>query len=266
MENTEKKSLVPLYLTVFLVVMIVERLGKFTFHIGPAAITIFPFLIGMLVMCVLTLSKKISFITTEFCPLAEKWIIYGTSLYLARVGINAGAEIMELIKAGPALLLQEFGNIGTMVFAFPLALFWGLRRESIGMTFSIAREQGVAIISSRYDGLGGPEGRGVMVTYVVGYLVGTLTMSVLPSLLAALTPLHPYSLAMACGVGSASMMAAGVATLTDLFPTMADSITSYAATSQTLSACDGTLMAVIIVLPLMEFLYKKMQPVLERKR
>ena len=49
----------------------------------------------------------------------------------------------------------------------PFALLLGLRRESIGATFSIAREPNIAIISDMY-GLDTPEGRGVMGVYVAG--------------------------------------------------------------------------------------------------
>lgn len=265
MNEQTKKTQVLFYVTILAVVLITERIGKFTIPLGNvASITVFPFLMGMIIIFICTLIKPITFVNVEFNDTAEKWLQYGLAIYLARVGINAGSQIVEVLTAGPALLLQEFGNLGTVVFAFPLALFWGFKRESIGMTFSICREQGVAIIASRYNGLGGPEGRGVMVTYIMIHFIGTLTLSFLPGLMANLTPLHPYALAMACGVGAAAPQAAGLATLVDMFPDMADALTGYAVTSQTLSACDGTLMAVLITLPLMEVAYKKLEPLLDK--
>ena len=92
----------------------------------------------------------------------------------------------EIIAAGPALLLQEIGNLGTILIAFPLGL-WVLKmgRELIGATFSIAREPNIAIIADRY-GLKSPEGAGVMGVYVVGTLFGTLIFTITASLLASM--------------------------------------------------------------------------------
>lgn len=67
------------------------------------------------------------------------------------------------------------------------------------MTHSIGREPNIAFIADKC-GMNSPEGRGVMITYVVGTLFGSIFLGALASLLATGTPLHPLSLAMACGV------------------------------------------------------------------
>jgi len=77
------------------------------------------------------------------------------------------------------------------------------------------------------------------------------------SFLAAYTPLHPYSLAMAAGVGSASMMTAAVGSLVAMFPDMTEMITAFGATSNMLSGLDGLYMSLWLALPLSEWLYKK---------
>lgn len=58
------------------------------------------------------------------------------------------------------------------------------------MTHSICREPNVGYIAQKY-GLNSPEGRGVMTTYVVGTLVGTIFMGVMASFLATINILHP---------------------------------------------------------------------------
>lgn len=55
-----------------------------------------------------------------------------------------------MIQAGPALLLQEIGNPGTIFFALPLALLLSLKREAIGATHSINRETNLALITDMY--------------------------------------------------------------------------------------------------------------------
>lgn len=81
----------------------------------------------------------------------------------------------------------------------------------------------------------------------------------LASLLASYTPLHPYSLAMASGVGSASMMTASVGALSTLYPDMAETLAAFGASSNMLSGLDGVYMSIWISLPLSEWLYKKLQ-------
>src|SRR3712207_1064534 len=79
------------------------------------------------------------------------------------------------------------------------------------------------------------------------------------SLLASYTPLHPYSLAMASGVGSASMMTASVGALSTLYPDMTETLTAFGATSNMLSGLDGVYLSIWVSLPLAEWLYKKLQ-------
>lgn len=90
--------------------------------------------------------------------------------------------INDIIMAGPALILQNFGNLGTIVFALPVALLLGFKRECIGMSPLRGREPNVALISERY-GSDGPEFRGVMVVYVVGTVFGTIFMGAIASFL-----------------------------------------------------------------------------------
>jgi hypothetical protein len=63
---------------------------------------------------------------------------------------------------------------------------------------------------------------------------------------------------MASGVGSASMMTAGVGSLIVMYPEMEEMITAFGATSNMLSGLDGLYMSIWISLPLTEWIYKKM--------
>ena len=58
------------------------------------------------------------------------------------------------------------------------------------------------------------------------------------------------------------MMAASSASLTAMFPEIADQITAYAGMSNVLSNADGILMTVLLGMPLCNFLYKKLWPVI----
>jgi len=72
---------------------------------------------------------------------------------------------------------------------------------------------------------------------------------------------------MACGVGSGSMMTAASASLSAMVPKgMEQTILSYAATSNMMSSITGIIFLVFVSLPLTNFLYDKLEPVLGRKK
>ena len=62
---------------------------------------------------------------------------------------------------------------------------------------------------------------------------------------------------MASGVGSGSMMTAGVGSLAAMFPEMEEMITAFGVASNMLSGLDGLYMSLWVALPLSEWLYKK---------
>src|SRR3712207_9240980 len=78
-----------------------------------------------------------------------------------------------------------------------------------------------------------------MGVYICGTVFGTVFFGLIATFCAAYTPLHPYSLAMASGVGSASMMTAAVGSLSAMFPNMQETLTAFGAASNMLSGLDG---------------------------
>ncbi len=48
----------------------------------------------------------------------------------------AGANLSKLVAVGPTLILQEFGNLGTIFISLPIALLLGLKKEAIGCALS----------------------------------------------------------------------------------------------------------------------------------
>lgn len=255
----------PMHVTVLVIIIVSESIGTIQIPLGPGNIMFLPMLYAMALGLIAYLAKPIKFIGKHSEKAAGSVVVLGISIFMAKIGITSGAAIGDVVAAGPALILQEFGNLGTIVIALPLALILGFKREAIGMTHSIAREPNVGLIASEY-GLDSPEGRGVMITYIVGTLIGTIFMGLMASVLASFTPLHPFALAMATGVGSGSMMAAASAALVAAFPDMATQITAYAATSNVLSTADGVFMTILIGLPMCNFLYRKLEPILGRNK
>ena len=255
----------PLHLTVLAITLIFEYINTITIPTPLGNILLLPMLFAMVAGLIIYLIKPIKWVKDEASNVSDTFVVVGISVFLAKVSITSGIELPKIFAAGPALILQEFGNLGTIILALPFALLFGFKREAIGMTNSIGREPNVGLIASKY-GLNSPEGRGVMTTYIDGTLVGTIFMGVMANFLGVSGILHPYALAMACGVGSGSMMAASSASLAASFPEMADQITAYAATSNVLSTADGIIMTVFLGLPMCEWLYKKLSPIIGKDR
>ena len=254
----------PLHLVVLGIVVVVEAINTIIIPTPIGNVLILPMLIAMVLGLVVYLIKPIKFVKEEQSSIASKVVVMGISLFLAKVAVTSGSQIKAVITASPALILQEFGNLGTIIIALPIALLLGFKREAVGMTHSIGREPNIGLIASKY-GLDSSEGRGVMTTYITGTLIGTIFMGLMASVLGSSGILHPYALAMACGIGSGSMMASSSAALVAAFPDMAEQITAYAGTSNVLSNADGIIMTIFIGLPLCNYLYSKLSPIIGKK-
>lgn len=246
-----------LHIIALAVVLVAELIGKHTFDIGIGTIVLLPMLFA-LVIGILTTPKFLNVAKKEEMSYAGRLISITLMLLMAKYGTTIGPTIDTVIKSSPALILQEFGNLGTVFLGVPLGIFLGLNREVIGGAHSISREPNVALIAEKY-GLDSPEGEGVLGVYIVGTVFGTIFMGIIASILATSTPLHPLSLAMASGVGSASMMTASVGSLVELFPDMADKITAFGAASNLLSGLDGVYMSVFLAIPLAEKIYASLK-------
>ncbi len=252
---SEEKRYLKLHLIVLVLVVLAELIGTKKYQLGPGTLVLLPMLYALL-LGMLTGPKFLKIVDLEDMKAAEPLITVSVLLLMAKYGTNIGPTLPLIIKSGPALILQEFGNLGTVLLGLPFALLLGLRREAVGATFSIAREPNIAIISDMY-GLDSAEGRGVMGVYIAGTVFGSIFFGLFAGFAATSLPLHPYALAMASGVGSASMMSAAVGALTEIFPAMAEEITALGAASNLASGADGVYMSIFMALPMCEWMYRK---------
>lgn len=246
---------VKLHLLVLVLVIIAEFIGVINIPIGIGTIVLLPMLFA-LIFGILITPKFLNIAKEKEMEDAGGLIGLTLMLLMAKYGTNIGPTLPKILAASPALILQEFGNLGTVLLGVPIAVFLGLKREAIGGAHSVAREPNVALIGDRY-GLDSQEGQGVLGVYIVGTVFGTVFIGLMATILAANTPLHPYSLAMASGVGSASMMTAGVGSLVAMYPEMEEMLTAFGASSNMLSGLDGLYMSLWLALPLSEWLYRR---------
>ena len=244
-----------------LVIMVIaELIGTMKITVNGArgngiSFSLIPMLFAIVIGIVLGGMKKIKKETMEA---ASPYIGICVMFLIVKLSCSIGPQWKSIVAAGPALILQEFGNLGTILFSMPLAvLVFRMGRASIGAAFSISREPSIAIVGEKY-GLDSPEGSGVMGAYVTGTVIGTVFYGILASIFVGIKLFHPFALAMAAGMGSASMLTAALAPLVEAFPDMEEQIRAFAATSNTLTNADGLYMSLLIGLPLTEWLYRKL--------
>ena len=114
------------------------------------------------------------------------------------------------VLAGPALIFQEIGNLGTIVRAG----FAGNQRKPVDLC---GRRHGGNHLLWIHD----HDGR------VSGIF-------------------HPYALGMASGVGAGILMASATASLALVYPEMASELSALASTSETISGITGIYVAIFV--------------------
>lgn len=256
-----------LHLAVLLIVIVSETIGVLSLPIGIAKVILLPmlyaFAIGIL------LNPNIMHATAKvFTPKVQKvsgaMITVAIAPFVARFGTTVGPAIDQIVAVGPSLVLQEIGNLGTILLAFPVAVFLlRMGRETVGAVYSIDREPNLALIAEKY-GLNSPEGAGVMGVYATGTLIGTFIFAIIPPIIHSFGIFDIRALAMACGVGSGSMLAACTGGLTTAIPEQKDLIMALAAASNILTYATGLYMSMFVALPLTEWMFRKCRPDLYR--
>ena len=253
-----------IFILAFVFIVIADSIGQIQVPLGPGTLILFPIFYS-LIMGVLSGPEVLKIFDKKEVKAASKLVIVAICPFIAKLGINAGASIEVILSAGPALILQEIGNLGTIFLAMPFALLLGLKREAIGATHSINRESNLALITDMF-GPDSPETRGSLSIYVVGGMVGTIFFSFLTTIVASLNLFHPYALGMASGVGAGILMASATASLALIYPDMAAELSALASTSETISGITGIYVAIFVWIPLTKKLYQLLEPPIAKLR
>ena len=231
-----------LHILALLVVVAADAIGIQKFGI----VVLLPLLYAMVFGAILSIPrlKILSMAEQEraahFMPIAMLFLV-------AYLGLGIGPNLVKLFDSGLALI---------MILGLPMALLLKMGREAIGACYSIDREPNIAIIAEKY-GIDSPEGRGVMGMYICGTIFGAAWISVLVGVIAQLGWFHPHALAMGAGIGSASMMAAGVASIVAVYPDQADVVLAYAGAANLMTTILGIYFALFVSLPVMVWVYEK---------
>lgn len=251
-----------LYVLAFIFILIADSIGRISIPMKIGTFILFPIFYS-LILGMLSGPECFKIINSTQVKAASKLVIVCICPFIVKLGVNAGANIQTVLSAGPALLLQEIGNLGTIFFAMPVAILLGLKREAIGATHSINRESNLALATDVF-GSDSPETRGSLSVYIVGGMIGTIYFGILASVVAHTGLFHPFALALASGVGAGIMMASATASLSIIYPTMAAQISALA--SETLSGITGIYVAIFVGIPLTKKIYEFLEPKLSPKK
>ncbi|SDW57211.1 Protein of unknown function [Arthrobacter sp. cf158] len=245
----------PIAALAFAIALAVQFIGQAKIDLGIGAIIIFPMVWG-LILGLLVSIQKFKPLGLDLQRVAAALVGVAVLLLVARLAFNIGPSLPSLIKAGPALLLQEVGHLlGTIVLALPLAVLLRMGKATVGATFSLDREPSFAMVSEKY----GPDSdqyRGVLAMYVFGTLFGAIFITLLTSLVANWKIFDPLALAMGAGVGSGSMMAASAASIIAAYPGDQEAILGMAAVSNLITTILGVYVGIYIALPVADKFYK----------
>lgn len=249
-----------LHALALLVVVVSDMIGAQKFGL----VVLLPLLYAMVLGGIISL-PKFNILSEKQQERAAKFMPIAMLILVMKLALGIGPNLQMLLDSGWALIMQEIGHFfGTILFGFPVAILVGMKREAIGACYSIDREPNVAIIAERF-GLDSPEGRGVMGMYICGTVFGALWISVLAGVIAQTGWFHPYALAMGVGVGSGSMMAAGVGSVITVFPEAAELIRAYAGAANLMTTILGIYFALFVSLPVMIKLYDLVMGKREKK-
>jgi hypothetical protein len=252
-----------LYLAALVIVLIAELIGMKKIQVGSALIIIYPMLFAI-VISVLLGRDIFGFFKEKEAKTASSIVLVAITPFMAKIGVLAGSNLPKLVDVGPALAFQELGHVGTILLALPVAIMLGIKKEAIGATSSTCRDKDYGLICHLY-GADSPEARGALSIYIIGFLIGTIYIGFLVSIVAATGIFHPLALAMASGIGSGVMMAAAASTLATIYPEYGDQIIMLAGASDMLAAIVGIYFTLFISLPITKKMYDWLEPKISPK-
>lgn len=249
------KETLPIALLALIIAVAVQLIGSAKINVGIGSIVIFPMVWGLIAGLLISV-QKFKPLGLNLQKVASALVGVAVMLLVARLAFNIGPSLPVLIKAGPALLLQEIGHLlGTVFLALPLAVLLRMGKATVGATFSLDREPSFAMVSEKY-GADSDQYRGVLAMYVFGTLFGAVFITLLTSLVANWNIFNPLALAMGAGVGSGSMMAASAASIIEAYPADQQAILGMAAVSNLITTILGVYVGLYVSLPLAERFYR----------
>lgn len=260
----DSRKYIKVYGIAFVLVIVCSLIGSISFDIGIGQL-VFPPIVFATIFGGLLGPDLLKVVNTEESKLGGNLVMIALAPFLVKIGISAGSNLSMLKDVGPALILQEFGNLGTIFLSMPVALLLGLKEEAIGACYSINRDSNFGVTTGIY-GADAPETKGTFAVFVIGSVIGPTFISLLVSIVASWNIFHPLALGMASGVGAGIILSASVGTLGTIYPQYAAEIAAIGSASEMLTGTTGIYMSTFIALPVARKLYQILEPKIGRSR
>ena len=129
---------IKLHIIVLALIIISEMIGVHSFKLGVGMVVLLPMLYALIIGIFLA-PKFLKVVNEKDMFDASSLMGITLMLLMARYGTLVGPTLPKILAASPALILQEFGNVGTVIIGVPIAVYLGLKRETIGAAHSIAQ-------------------------------------------------------------------------------------------------------------------------------
>ena len=105
---------IKLHLIVLALVVISEFIGNITIGVGIGKIVLLPMMYA-LIMGVFTAPRFTKISSEKEIHVASGLLGVTLMLLMSRYGTLVGPTLPKILAASPALILQEFGNLGTVL-------------------------------------------------------------------------------------------------------------------------------------------------------
>ena len=126
------------HLVILVCCILAEAVGPIKIPVGGVTVTLLPLLYSMIFVLIVYMIKPIRFVKEKQAEIGSALLTLSVAFLMAKLGITSGASIKDVISAGPVLILQNLGNVGTLLVALPIALLLGMGREAVGMTHALS--------------------------------------------------------------------------------------------------------------------------------
>lgn len=116
------------YAAAVVLALVCDSVGTIKINIGIGTLTLFPMVFAVILGGLLG-PDVIRMFNQGECKMGGSLVLVALAPFMAKMGVSAGANLAKLVAVGPALLLQEFGNLGTIFISLPIALLLGLKKK-----------------------------------------------------------------------------------------------------------------------------------------
>ena len=113
---------IKLHAIILALIIVSELIGTHTLKFGIGRIVLLPMLYALL-LGILTTPKFLNLSGRKEMLDASSLVGVTLMLLMARYGTLVGPTLPKILAASPALILQEFGNLGTVLLGVPVAVY-----------------------------------------------------------------------------------------------------------------------------------------------